>query len=248
MAALRQAKTAERLANQNAAIAKGNYQLADIPCEACSKCQDRDIVPCAIRSPPQQGSCSTCSTVTKKKDTNSEVEDEIQKGLQDLETATVSGGDAQVKIMRKKVRSKKLQVKKVKPDVKEKGKQDVEMATVGHDAEHAIDVDMEVGLTMGKGKSEGGIDIEMAKVKHEETKVGAIPKADKDMGWVTPTIIIEPPTPHTSAIFKSTETEVGTNTDKGKGQEIGPPASEMEWIVPKLAMRLGKKFMKLVIL
>ncbi|EDQ98563.1 uncharacterized protein LACBIDRAFT_299179 [Laccaria bicolor S238N-H82] len=40
MAALRQAKTAERLANQNAAIAKGNYQLADIPCEACSKRQD----------------------------------------------------------------------------------------------------------------------------------------------------------------------------------------------------------------
>ncbi|EDQ98411.1 uncharacterized protein LACBIDRAFT_302384, partial [Laccaria bicolor S238N-H82] len=80
MAALRQAKTAERLANQNAAIAKGNYQLADIPCEACSKRQDRDIVPCAIRSPPQQGSCFTCSTgkttctyaVTKKKDTDSE--------------------------------------------------------------------------------------------------------------------------------------------------------------------------------
>ncbi|EDR05191.1 uncharacterized protein LACBIDRAFT_330008 [Laccaria bicolor S238N-H82] len=62
MAALRQAKTAERLANQNAAIAKGNYQLADIPCEACSKRQDRDIVPCAIHSPPQQGSCFTCST------------------------------------------------------------------------------------------------------------------------------------------------------------------------------------------
>ncbi|EDR07688.1 uncharacterized protein LACBIDRAFT_327604 [Laccaria bicolor S238N-H82] len=111
------------------------------------------------------------------------------------------------------------------------------MAAVGHDVEHAIDVDMEVGLTMGKGKSEGGIDIEMAEVKHEETEVGAIPKADKDVGRVTPTIIIEPPTPHTSAIFKSTETEVGTNTDKGKGQEIGPPASEMEWIVPELAMR-----------
>ncbi|EDQ99314.1 uncharacterized protein LACBIDRAFT_335148 [Laccaria bicolor S238N-H82] len=237
MAALRQAKTAERLANQNAAIAKGNYQLADIPCEACSKRQDRDIVPCAIRSPPQQGSCFTCSTVTKKKDTDSEVEDEIQKGLQDLETATVSGGDAQVKIVRKKVRSKKPQVKKVKPDVKEKGKQDVEMAAVGHDVEHAIDVDMEVGLTMGKGKSKGGINIEMAEVKHEETEVGAIPKADKDVGRVTPTIIIEPPTPHTSAIFKSTETEVGTNTDKGKGREIGPPASEMEWIVPELAMR-----------
>ncbi|EDR12909.1 uncharacterized protein LACBIDRAFT_323739 [Laccaria bicolor S238N-H82] len=85
--------------------------------------------------------------------------------------------------------------------------------------------------------SEGGIDIEMAEVKHEETEVGAIPKADKDVGRVTPTIIIEPPTPHTSAIFKSTETEVGTNTDKGKGWEIGLPASEMEWIVPELAMR-----------
>ncbi|EDR10339.1 uncharacterized protein LACBIDRAFT_325295 [Laccaria bicolor S238N-H82] len=115
MAALRQAKTAERLANQNAAIAKGNYQLADIPCEACSKRQDRDIVPCAIRSPPQQGSCFTCSTgkttctyaVTKKKDTDSEVEDEIQKGLQDLETAAVSGGDAQVKI---KLRDQQAQV------------------------------------------------------------------------------------------------------------------------------------------
>ncbi|EDR00560.1 uncharacterized protein LACBIDRAFT_334082 [Laccaria bicolor S238N-H82] len=181
---------------------------------------------------------TTCTyAVTKKKDTDSEVEYEIQKGLQDLETATVSRGDAQVKIVRKKARSKKPQVKKVKPDVKEKGKQDVEMAAVGHDVEHAIDVDMEVGLTMGKGKSKGGIDIEMAEVKHEETEVGAIPKADKDVGRVTPTIIIEPPTPHTSAIFKSTETEVGTNTDKGKGREIGPPASEMEWIVPELAMR-----------
>ncbi|EDR00394.1 uncharacterized protein LACBIDRAFT_334155 [Laccaria bicolor S238N-H82] len=213
MAALRQAKTAEHLANQNAMIAKGNYQLTTIPCK------------------------TTCTyAVTKKKDTDSEVEDEIQKGLQDLETATVSGGDAQVKIVRKKARSKKPQVKKVKLDVKEKGKQDVEMATVGHDAEHVIDMDMEVGLTMGKGKSEGGIDIEMAEVKHEETEVSAIPKADKDVGQVTPTIIIEPPTPHTSAIFKSTETEVSTNTDKGKGWEIGPPASEMEWIVPELTM------------
>ncbi|EDR03362.1 uncharacterized protein LACBIDRAFT_331730 [Laccaria bicolor S238N-H82] len=186
MAALRQAKTAKRLANQNAAIPKGNYQLTTIPCEACSKRMDRETVPCTIHRPPQQGSCFTCSTgkttctyaVTKKKDTDSEVEDEIQKGLQDLETATVSGGDAQVKIVRKKARSKKPQVKKVKQDVKEKGKQDVEMAAVGHDAEHAIDVDMEVGLTMGKGKSEGGINIEMAEVKHEETEVGAIPKAN----------------------------------------------------------------------
>ncbi|EDR09274.1 uncharacterized protein LACBIDRAFT_325946 [Laccaria bicolor S238N-H82] len=178
MAALRLAKTAERLANQNAAIAKRQLSAHDYTL-----------------------------TVTKKKDTDSEVKDKIQKGLQDVETATVSRGDAQVKIVRKKARSKKPQVKKVKQDVKEKGKQDVEMAAVGHDAEHAIDVDMEVGLTMGKGKSEGGIDIEMAEVKHEETEVSAIPKADKDVGQVTPTIIIEPPTPHTSAIFKTTETK-----------------------------------------
>ncbi|EDR05192.1 uncharacterized protein LACBIDRAFT_330009 [Laccaria bicolor S238N-H82] len=214
-----------------------------IPVDSCAIPVDSCAIPvdsCAIPEDStgiRWNAFIPAGIITKKKDTDSEVKDEIQKGLQDLETATVSRGDAQVKIVRKKARSKKPQVKKVKPDVKEKGKQDVEMAAVGHDVEHAIDVDMEVGLTMGKGKSKGGIDIEMAEVKHEETEVGAIPKADKDMGRVTPTIIIEPPTPHTSAIFKSTETEVGTNTDKGKGQEIGLPASEMEWIMPELAMQ-----------
>ena len=103
-----------------------------------------------------------------------------------------------------------------KKEKKSKGKQDVEMAEIGHDAELAIDVD-KVGLTKEKGQQKqsegrnGSIDVEMAEVEHVETKVGIGAHLEPDMARATPTIVIEPPTP---------------SSDKGKGWEIQPPVSE----------------------
>ena len=118
----------------------------------------------------------------------------------------VQGAEGQVKIVRKR-------------EKKSKGKQDVEMAEVGHDAEHAIDVDMadKVGQTKEKGQQKqsegrnGSIDVEMAEVEHVETKVGIGAQLEPDMARATPAIVIEPPTP---------------SPDKGKGREIQPPVSE----------------------
>ena len=93
------------------------------------------------------------------------------------------------------------------------------MAEVGHDAEHAIDVDManEVGQTK---QSEGSIDVEMAEVGRVETKVGGVGvQLERDMAQATPAIVIEPPTP---------------SPDKGKGQEIQPPVSEKALVVAEV--------------
>ena len=104
-----------------------------------------------------------------------------------------------------------------KKEKKPKGK-DVEMAEVGHDAEHAIDMDManEVGQTK---QSEGSIDVEMAEVGHVETKVGVGAQLETDMAWATPAIVIEPLTP---------------SPDKGKGREIQPPVSEKALVIAEV--------------
>ena len=53
-----------------------------------------------------------------------------------------------------------------------------------------------------------------------KTKVGIIGAELENMGWATPTIAIQPPTP----IHSSNQTEVGTTTrpGKGKGWETAP--------------------------
>ena len=126
----------------------------------------------------------------------------------------VQDAEGQVKIIRKK-------------EKKSKGKQDVKMAEVGHDAEHAIGVDMadEVGQTKGKGQKKqsegrnGSIDMEMAEVECVETKVGISVQLETDMAQATPAIVIEPLTP---------------SPDKGKGQEIQPPVSENALVVAEV--------------
>ena len=116
----------------------------------------------------------------------------------------VQDAEGQVKIIWKK--EKKL-----------KGK-DVEMAEVGHDAEHAIDVDMADKVSQTK-QSEGSIDVEMAEVGHVETKVGVSAQLETDMAQATPAIVIEPPTPR---------------PNKGKGWEIQPPVSEKALVVAEV--------------
>ena len=114
-----------------------------------------------------------------------------------------------------------------KREKKLKGKQDVKMAEVGHDAKHAIDVDManKVGQTKGKGQQKqsegrnGSIDMEMAEVEHVEMKVGIGAQLEPDMAQATPATVIEPPTP---------------SPDKGKGWEIQPPVSEKALVVAEV--------------
>ena len=126
----------------------------------------------------------------------------------------VQDAEGQVKIVRKK-------------EKKSKGKQDVEMAEIGHDAEHPIDMDMadKVGQTKGKGQQKqsegrnGSIDMEMAEVKRVETKVGIGVHLEPDMAQATPAIVIEPLT---------------LSPDKGKGWEIQPPVSEKALVVAEV--------------
>ena len=114
-----------------------------------------------------------------------------------------------------------------KKEKKSKGKQDVEMAEVGHDAEHTIDVDMadKVSQTKGKGQQKqsegrnGSIDVEMAEVEHVETKVSIGAQLETDMARATPAIVIEPPT---------------LTPDKGKGRDIQPPVSEKALVVTEV--------------
>jgi len=115
----------------------------------------------------------------------------------------------EVKIVQKKV--KKL-----------KGKQDKKMANVSEGGKEELAVDMEmtkVGQSKETGKQdldmEWGtkVDIEMAKAK---VTLRSEPEVGKGKGWVTPAIILEPPT-----LVKSLTdlADVGPSKLKGKHQK-----------------------------
>jgi hypothetical protein len=182
--------TEERRQNQEAAILRGTYRLAEKPCDTCIRRLDRVIVPCAEVANGEVGSCFTCKL---GKVTCSFVKD-------------LTMVDGEIKIVWKKIK-------------KPRRKQDVKMADVfeGGKEEPVFDVEMtEVGQNMGKGRdmvqSKGmqGNDVEMTEVTlKSEPEVGII---DKGKGRATPAIIVEPPTP------VKVLTDVGPDTLQGKHQ------------------------------
>ena len=199
--------TQERLEAQTKAIKSGEFKLADVPCDSCTKRVDREVVPCAVVATGEKGACFTCrfgktscSLAAKKRK-----KAELEKGEEKEE------GEVQVKIVRKQVKKPKVEKQDVEMTVSEgaedggaekirkqvkipKTTQDIEMVSEGaEDALAEDDVEItEVGQEQEQVKQE---DSEMIDLTNVESDVGTPPRLDKGKGRVTPAITLQPPTP-----------------------------------------------------
>jgi len=125
--------------NQNAAIQRGEFQLADSPCDTCKRCLNQHIVACAKMAKDDNAACFTCK-------------------LGKMNCSFVKVTDGQVKIVRKKVKKPQEKQDVTMADVSEGRKEELavddEMTEVSQSKKK--DLDMESGAK---------VDVEMAEAE-----------------------------------------------------------------------------------
>jgi len=182
--------TQKRRDEQNAAIQRGEFQLADSPCDTCKRRLDRHIVACAKMAKDDNAACFTCK-------------------LGKMNCSFIKVMDGQVKIVRKKVKKPQEKQDVTMADVSEGRKEELavddEMTEVSQSK--GKDLDMERGAK---------VDIEMAEAEVTMRKPVTIIQPDKGKGQENPAIILEPPT----LVKGLTDLpDVGSSKLKGKHQK-----------------------------